>query len=634
MPVACTYTFCLVAISEAHAHCRIAPLSFIADAVLAGEPSLTVFPPLESQGEHATRKHDSPLEFTFEDPFDLESVTAATDMASNGSPFIKSEPHDFSFNPHQYQQHNGFNMGAQQNNFSMNNNNNNNNVDPNSLMNGNGFGQGYNSQNMSGSFMMGNSGIADDELEGLFGNDHNAQQNFQQEQNTFGGDSHNGMNQQQQQFLGAGSMPMNMSHQQQMTNNNNMYSSTPEGAPIQSPFVNDFNYGQFRPMNAHQQSQSSQHQPFSVPGPSSYLNGMSAPRSHMTSMERKISASRSPNTPNTPGIGALHLGDPEYPVPGSSSKNGMQQQSRSLLNHRHSASLSNWEVGSNAQSWQDTSPFGSPANGQPMAQHHNQISEVLKSNQPKVTSSLPTKMESGAPAFQTQEAKRRRRRESHNMVERRRRDNINERIHELATLVPLHRLEDEKVRKHLQTNSPLSPSITAAGISPPQATSLLAGGSGKRAASAAGLTTGLPLEDKDKGPNKGDILNGSVAWTRDLLWMMRLKIEQEAQLEEILRGYGREWPFPRSEDEKRMRSEIMDIIEKNIRADNMTDYTRAPGTGLRVPGFTNVAGDSLNGLSPGVQGGGSNSSGQQYNQWQPEQSDLKEEDEFGFDDMQ
>lgn len=32
--------------------------------------------------------------------------------------------------------------------------------------------------------------------------------------------------------------------------------------------------------------------------------------------------------------------------------------------------------------------------------------------------------------------KRRRRRESHNAVERRRRDNINERIAELATLIP------------------------------------------------------------------------------------------------------------------------------------------------------------------------------------------------------
>ena len=37
--------------------------------------------------------------------------------------------------------------------------------------------------------------------------------------------------------------------------------------------------------------------------------------------------------------------------------------------------------------------------------------------------------------------KRRRRRESHNAVERRRRDNINEKISELATLIPEHLLD-------------------------------------------------------------------------------------------------------------------------------------------------------------------------------------------------
>jgi hypothetical protein len=37
--------------------------------------------------------------------------------------------------------------------------------------------------------------------------------------------------------------------------------------------------------------------------------------------------------------------------------------------------------------------------------------------------------------------KRRRRRESHNAVERRRRDNINEKISELATLIPECMLE-------------------------------------------------------------------------------------------------------------------------------------------------------------------------------------------------
>ena len=41
--------------------------------------------------------------------------------------------------------------------------------------------------------------------------------------------------------------------------------------------------------------------------------------------------------------------------------------------------------------------------------------------------------------------------------ERRRRDNINEKGQELAHLGPMHRLEDEKARKHIPYNPPHSP---------------------------------------------------------------------------------------------------------------------------------------------------------------------------------
>lgn len=606
--------------------------------------SLTIFPPFDSQEEQTTHKaHDSPLEFTFDDPFEFESIDIKTEMAGASSPYIKAEPTDFnSFNPNHFQQHNGF-MSHQNNNFNqVHNSNNHNNVDPNSIMNGGNFNQNFTSQNMSSSFMMGNSGIADDELmdtlsmnfDGSNGqnsnsNNHNNNHNFQQQQQQQ--DSFN-----PQYMTPAGSVPMSMTQPQHQHINNNMYSSTPEGAPIQSPFISNFNYGQFRPV------ENSQQQPFSLPTSSAgFRNGMTAAQQHMNAMERKISESRSPATPNTPGLGALHLGEPEYPVPGMQHQ---QQQPRAVMGaHNRSSSLNNWEGISNPHSWTDVSPFGSPATGQPMAPQHPQISEVLKSTSHgggKVAASLPTKMEHGTPAYQTQEAKRRRRRESHNLVERRRRDNINERIHELAGLVPQHRLEDEKVRKHLQTNSPLSPSITATGISPPQATSLLAGGTGRRA-TGGNVTTGLPLDDKDKGPNKGDILNGSVAWTRDLLWIMQMKLDQEAKLKEVFRAQGQEWPFPQSEEEKRMQSELREVIEKNVLADNLTPYSRGPGTGLRVPGFTAVNGDPIaseqgNGhqqsLSPGYQSGGSGiSSGRDQYAWQPEQADLKEEDEFGFE---
>lgn len=591
---------------------------------------MTLFPPFDGKEEQHTahKAHDSPLEFTFDDPFEFESIDIKTEMAGAGSPFIKPEPHDFSFNPNHFQQHNGYGH----NNFSNNNNSNNNNVDPNSIMSNSNYGQSFPSQNMSGSFMMGNSGIADDELMDTLDMGFNGSSNphgnsntnnaFQQEQPNFN----------QQYMTSAGSVPMSMAQQQHISGNN-LYSSTPEGAPIQSPFVNNnFNYGQFRPADSNQQ----QHQQFSMPG-AGFRNGsgMTVAQQHMTDMERKISQSRSPATPNTPGLGALHLGEPEYPVPGMSH----HRQQPVMGHHNRASSLNNWEGISNPHSWTDVSPYSSPANGQPIQVQG--ISEVLRSNQSgKAAASLPAKMEH-APALQTQEAKRRRRRESHNLVERRRRDNINERIHELAGLVPQHRLEDEKVRKHLQTNSPLSPSITATGISPPQATSLLAGGTGRRATSGS-VTTGLPLDDKDKGPNKGDILNGSVAWTRDLLWILKRKTDQEAQLKEMMRSNGMEWPFQQDEDEKRMQSELMEVIQRNMAANNMQPYSRASGSGLRVPGHTNIAGESLGAadqgsghqqsLSPGYHSGGSGGgSGRDQYAWQPEQEDLKEEDEFGFE---
>ncbi len=31
---------------------------------------------------------------------------------------------------------------------------------------------------------------------------------------------------------------------------------------------------------------------------------------------------------------------------------------------------------------------------------------------------------------------------------------------------------------------------------------------------------GIPPEEKDKGPNKGDTLDGAVSWTRDLVWAL------------------------------------------------------------------------------------------------------------------
>jgi hypothetical protein len=522
-----------------------------------------------------------------------------------GSPFIKAEPNDFNPDMSQYMQ---FQQGNQQQygaGHGMN-------VNPMSLSNGmpQNFGQG----SMASSFNAGNSGIADDELLELDFNQNNPQ----------GGDQFT-MNQGMQNFV---------HHQQMMQHSTGMFSHTPDGAPVQSPFAHNhsFNYGQFRAVGDQQFSGG-----HSMPQQAAF-------RPHMQQrLDRKVSDSRSPATPHTPGVNQINIPEDFNTHP------GMQQ----IHHQRQQSSIGNgWDSTPDHQSWNDGSPFPSPANGQPM---HAQISEVLKTNNThhhKVASSLPTKMEGGAlPPMQSQEAKRRRRRESHNLVERRRRDNINERIQDLGTLVPQHRLEDEKVRKHLQTNAPLSPSITnatASGLSPPTNSALLVGSQGRR--SAGGITQGIPMDEKEKGPNKGDILNGSVAWARDIMWYTHKKMVEEKQLKALIQGMGQEWPFEETEDDRRMNSELLEVINKHINSGDISSYSRAPGSGLRVPGFTNVAGDSVNGdgqggsngfsggtqqMSPGFQSGGSGmSSGQMSQNRNPEQfwgNELKEEDEYDFE---
>ena len=332
-------------------------------------------------------------------------------------------------------------------------------------------------------------------------------------------------------------------------------------------------------------------------------------------------------TPTTAGMRNPHLGTPD-------SGNHPLQHPNQQLHNQAKIQAQSWDQAGNsgsAGSWD--SPLPSPQTGH---FSHPQISEIMQGKH----ASLPAKVENGMHPiqnnFQTQEAKKKRRRESHNAVERRRRDNINERIHDLSRLVPQHRLEDEKVRKHLSNNGPMSPTLGASGISPPAATSLLAGTGGRRA--TGNITQGLPIEDKDKGPNKGDILNGAVSWTRDLMWQLYLSYQNEEQLKRYIEQSGLTWPLTETEDEKRMRSELKAAVEKNGR-DNF-HYTRGQGSGLRVPGHTTVDGQSLSGaqqdISPGS-GSASGGGGQTFNNWMNHSDSshrgsfsLKEEDESGF----
>ncbi|MCJ1475972.1 hypothetical protein MMC13_004636 [Lambiella insularis] len=595
-------------------------------------PSPTAIPHLE----HDTANHDVHQSANSDDDFDIFNSGGIMTGTGASSPFIKDEPDDWNFNSHNFMPNQqSYNMQMNQHFAQVAPGS----IDPSELtMQNSNFGQySFGSQqNLASSFHLGNSGIGDDELLDLDLNDTSKAHGQLHNQGTVHQDTGNTQNFFQDQ-----------SHQRASNNYHQMHqvlSNTPDGGPIQSPFINGgFNYGQFVGSQQYSQHVSPHIRPVSgtAPGRSDENSYMRA--RHRASlphgMDRKPSDSRSPLTPKTPALGGLNLGG--TPESGTFAK--PIHTSNFNHPHKHQKSLSGqWE--SNSGSYVDSplaSPMGHPTN-------HTQISEVLRGGKP---ASLPAKVESHhpAPAFQSQEAKRRRRRESHNMVERRRRDNINERIQELSHLVPQHRLEDEKIRKHLANNSPLSPTLAATGMSPPPATSLLAGG-GRRATGAGNITMGIPMEEKDKGPNKGDILNGSVGWTRDLMWALYNQYRREAQLAAIVKEYGGALPFTEDEDDRRMRTELMDAMEKND--PDSFDYTRGHGSGLRVPKHTNVAGEPLghlgpghmdtlspHSLSPGVQSGGSgaNSGGHGQPQfWTHTNSgrdsfSLKEEDEFGME---
>lgn len=559
--------------------------------------------------------------------------TPGETMAETGpsAPYIKNEPDDRANDPNQYMMaQQGYGMSTQFGQFSHQGNEG---IDPSELtMQNVTFMPSYSfgsQQNLSSSFNLGNSGIGDDELLDLDLNDQQGQQH------NFGGQNNPQQNNANMNYFQDQRHPtgISMSHQGQMTQ---IYSNTPDGAPIQSPFVNhNFNYEQFRPMSQQMKPHTSPHPNH---GQFEYVNSNGRPT--LQAVDRKPSDPRSPVTPRTPAMGALNLGTPDS---GSFPSQPIRTAS---LQARHQKNLSNqWDsTPGSLHSFVD-SPISSP--GHP-SHHHNQISEILKSGK---HASLPAKVDTShghqggtVQTLETQEAKRRRRRASHNMVERRRRDNINERIQDLSHLVPQHRLDDDKVRKQLVNNSPLSPTVGASSMSPTNpATSLLAGGSGRRA-TAGNITMGIPIEEKEKGPNKGDILNGAVGWTRDLMWALHVKLQQEPELAELISSLGGAWPFEQTEDEKRMRTELLDAMEKND--PNTFSYSRGLGSGLRVPKHTNVAGDPVHqgtgtlspqSLSPAFHSGGSgtNSGGQGQPQFWTSAGhagmSFKEEDEYEMD---
>ncbi|KAI5302424.1 hypothetical protein KEM56_000706 [Ascosphaera pollenicola] len=436
---------------------------------------------------------------------------------------------------------------------------------------------GFNSQqqNLSSNFGFGNSSIDTSELLDLDLNQSTNNMSANQGQN-----SH--VNFMPPAQTTSQNIAMSVPATNNMGNSSALFSSTHPGEPIQAPYIrNNLDYNRFRDVSSSVPNiQNAAASPgiaslnaafetslFSHRGRQIMQGGMGPSRSRfgsldMTPYSRESTAAPGPVLANEFAVGTPESGSYPRPVGGLS------------LHNRHKLS-GQWENTPVSQHSHLESPQGSP--------HHQTFADLYKSGK---HTALPSKVDPAS--IESQEAKRRRRRASHNMVERRRRDNINERIHELSHLVPQHRLEDDKVRKQLLNNASLS--AVTSGMSPPQsATSLLAGGTGRRA--AGNITMGLPIEEKEKGPNKGDILNGSVAWTRDLMWALHMKLQQEAELAGLIARLGGTWPFEQSEEEKRMRTELMEAMEKN---DPITfNYSRGPGSGLRVPKHTNIAGEAL-----------------------------------------
>ncbi|KAL9095993.1 MAG: hypothetical protein Q9163_006474 [Psora crenata] len=566
-----------------------------------------------------TVKEKESLELHHETTIDdeLDFFTSGMAGTAGTSPFIKDEPEDFSF-LHNYppaQAGYSMHMGQQLGPNALNH------MNPSDLSaNGNYGPMGMTPQpNLSHGFNLGNSGIGDDELIDLELSDGVPRHSYAP------GQAH-GYGPQ------APAAAQYFTHQGQASANRQLnqppYSSTPDGAPVQSPFTHgSFHYAGFGQMGPQQIAHASPPVRTNAANTPSYVGSRAT--SHMApGMNRQPSDSRSPMTPRTPGISAMHL------EPAQSGSLPSQP-----INYNNQPKRTSGQWGSNPDSLH--SHTDTPVSSPTYPPNQAQIAHILKSG--KHAASLPAKVDPAHhpyPASNSQEAKRRKRRESHNLVERRRRDNINEKIQELSHLVPLHRLEDEKVRKHIMTNSSLSPPLLATGISPPQATSLLRAGGGRRATSGS-ISLGIPPEEKDKAPNKGDILNGSVSWTRDLMWALYQKFQQEDELAELISGLGGQWPFQQSEEEKRMRTELMSAMEDNDPASFA--YSRGPGSGLRVPHHTNPAGEPLDlsqmgtispqSLSPGDQTGGHgmheiNGMGAHQQFW--DQS-FKEEDEYGME---
>lgn len=400
------------------------------------------------------------------------------------------------------------------------------------------------------------SSFNDDELADFLDYDGGAQVQTPQSQYTPQGNTQT--NQASMNGFQSMSAPQRFSHNR---GNNDVYSNTPPGNPIQSPFAQSYDRLHMPTMARLQQNQGQYR---------GVQQGSMSHSPHSNSLQghSTASTSRSPSGQNA-AMANLNFGTSD-----ASSHGG-----QSIPNpHQRSGSSSQWENRLGGFSFDSDqgldTPLTSPMSVPPI---HQQLASIMENEKspPSRSKAATVKAQSVPSGSSKEEQKKAKRRNAHNVVEQKRRDKINERIQELSRLVPAHRLEDNKIKKQLASSS-----RGGASMSPPTASAL-------RKSSAMSQT--LAVDDRDK--TKGNSLDGAVAWTRDLMWMLHRKLEQESILLETIESLGGQVPFQVRDDELRMRSELMSAI--NASGADCFEYSRGHGSGLWVPDHTDQAGNPL-----------------------------------------
>ncbi|KAK7685030.1 hypothetical protein QCA50_011865 [Cerrena zonata] len=217
--------------------------------------------------------------------------------------------------------------------------------------------------------------------------------------------------------------------------------------------------------------------------------------------------------------------------------------------------------------------------------------------------------------------KRRRRRESHNAVERRRRDNINEKISELATLIPEHLLDPAAASASSPTALTAEDLIATTGAggalggSPGLEDDELVGGGREKSGSVDGKESKEGVKDKeskdkgDKGEkdkeggavkaNKGMILRKSVEYIRYLQQLVTAQASRNRDLEQQLQTF-KNGGIPLPDDLTISTDDALTILPSTSSSSSTTNTSSTPtsttSSSTATPGNAKRRSKIFNGL--------------------------------------